>query len=65
MVDHPRVGLLRHKGLTVSRRFAPAAWLSTRRAMKRIVDTWRLAGPVNGWLDTNVGPSEEPPDDLR
>lgn len=64
-VDHPRIALLRHKGLTVSKRFAPTAWLSTRGALKRIIDTWRLAAPVNGWLDACVGPSEEPPDELR
>ncbi|MEM9606076.1 MAG: DUF2461 domain-containing protein [Actinomycetota bacterium] len=63
--DHPRVELLRHKGLTVSRRYAPAGWLATRGALKRIVDTWRLATPVNDWLDTNVGPSEDVPDEFR
>jgi uncharacterized protein (TIGR02453 family) len=61
--DHPRVALLRHKGLVMARTFAPAAWLGTKGAATRITDVWRSAEPVNAWLATNVGPSTEPPDD--
>ena len=63
--DHPRVGLLRHDGLTIGRSFAPAAWLSTRRCRDRIVDTWRATAPVTSWLDRHVGPSVEAPPEAR
>ncbi len=55
--DHPRVELLRMKGMHVGREFAPARWLATPAALERIVKTWRAAAPVNRWLDRHVGPS--------
>ncbi len=55
--DHPRIELLRNKGLTVGRSFTPARWLHTRAAYDRIVRVWRDAAPVNRWLDRHVGPS--------
>ncbi len=61
--DHPRIELLRRKGLVASREFAPAPWLHTRRAKDRIVKTWRDARTLNDWLDAHVGPSELPPED--
>ena len=62
--DHPRVELLRHKGLTTGRSFPPAKWLSTRSALDRITGVWRSARPLTDWLDTHVGPSRLPPEDL-
>ena len=59
--DHPRVELLRHKGLAGVRRFDPAAWLHTRAAARRITDSWRAAAPVTAWLAAHVGPSTEVP----
>jgi uncharacterized protein (TIGR02453 family) len=61
--DHPRIELLRHKGLTAGRTFGSPAWLSTRRCLDRIVGAWRDARPLTDWLDLNVGPSRLPPDD--
>jgi uncharacterized protein (TIGR02453 family) len=61
--DHPRVALLRHKGVTAGRSFAPAKWLSTAKARDRVLDTWRGAAPLHAWLDRHVGPSTLPPDD--
>ena len=58
--DHPRARLLRHKGLTVGQAFAPAAWLGTAKAADRVVRVWRAAAPVDEWLATHVGPSNEP-----
>ncbi len=63
--DHPRVALLRHKGLTIGRSFGAPAWLSTRRTLTVVRDTWRSGAAVHEWLDTHVGPSEEPPDERR
>ncbi len=61
--DHPRVELLRHKGVTVGRSYPPARWLSTRACLTRITDVWSAAATVNRWLNRHVGPSTEPPPD--
>jgi uncharacterized protein (DUF2461 family) len=55
--DHPRVELLRHKGLTTWKEWRPAAWLGTAAAKNRIVDFLRVSRPLRRWLDDNVGPS--------
>lgn len=61
--DHPRIELLRLKGITVHRQFEPAAWLHTKAAAKKITDVWKAAEPVSGWWGAHVGPSTEPPED--
>ena len=61
--DHPRIALLRHKGIYVGRQFAPAKWLATRAALDRITDAWRSGAPFLEWLDHHVGPSELAPED--
>jgi uncharacterized protein (TIGR02453 family) len=55
--DHPRIELLRSKGLVVMKSWAPAPWLSTVAAKKRVVDVFHAAQPLLKWLHTNVGPS--------
>jgi uncharacterized protein (TIGR02453 family) len=55
--DHPRIDLLRHKGMHAGKEFGAPGWLPTKAALDRIVKTWRDAGPMNRWLDQNVGPS--------
>jgi uncharacterized protein (TIGR02453 family) len=57
--DHPRIGLLRMKGLVAARSWEPAAWLRTAAAKKRVVETLRATKPLLMWLDANVGPSTE------
>jgi len=59
--DHPRVELLRYKGVTAAKTYPPAAWLATRAALKRITDVWRGTQPLSRWLVAQVGPSTEPP----
>lgn len=59
--DHPRIELLRYKGLVTWRSWAPAAWLSTSRAKDRIVGFLRDSRPIGAWLEANVGPSTLPP----
>jgi len=61
--DHARVELLRHKGITAGRTFAPGRWLASAKAKDRVLDTWRGAAPLHDWLDCHVGPSELPPED--
>ena len=57
--DHPRIELLRKKGLVASRGWEPAAWLSTAGAKKRVTDVLRATRPLLRWLEANVGPSDE------
>lgn len=59
--DHPRVELLRLKGLTAGKTVGAPQWLHTRRALDRIVGAWRETKPMTDWLDRHVGPSEIPP----
>lgn len=63
--DHPRIAILRRKGLIVSKAFPIAPWLHTKGARRRVEEMWAAAAPVCAWLDTHVGPSELPPDDER
>jgi uncharacterized protein (TIGR02453 family) len=58
--DHPRIELLRFKGLVSWRDWPAAAWLGTRRAKDRIVGFFRHSEPLNDWLRTNVGSSALP-----
>lgn len=54
--DHPRIELLRRKGLFAWRNFEPAPWMGTKAAKTRIVKALRDAEPLLAWLQTNVGP---------
>ena len=58
--DHPRVDLLRRKGLITWKEWPVGAWLGTAQAKKRVVDALRAARPLMGWLDAEVGPTEMP-----
>lgn len=60
--DHPRIELLRLKGLVAWRQWPAAPWLGTDAAKRRIVEFLRIAQPLDEWLETYVGPSELPPD---
>jgi uncharacterized protein (DUF2461 family) len=58
--DHPRIGLLRHTSVLVGRSYPPEAWMATPVAKERIIEVWHVARPLTVWLDTHVGPAEEP-----
>lgn len=58
--DHPRIELLRHKGLITWRAWPAGAWLGTRKAKERVVEFLRLSEPLNRWLRDHVGPSTLP-----
>ncbi len=60
--DHPRIGLLRQKGLITWKQWPVGAWLGTRQAYTRVVAFLRASRPLNGWLDEHVGPSILPGD---
>lgn len=59
--DHPRVRLLRHKGVTVHADLPPGPALSSPRALDHVLTTWRAATALNTWLIANVGPAAEQP----
>jgi uncharacterized protein (TIGR02453 family) len=58
--DHPRIELLRHKGLITWREWPAGAWLGTRRAKDRVVEFFRRSKPIGEWLRAHVGPSTLP-----
>ncbi len=60
--DHPRIELLRRKGLMISKDFGAPKWLHTKAVVARIRQVWDDARPVNDWLDANVGPSHLEPE---
>jgi hypothetical protein len=53
--DHPRIELLRMKGIFAGKTFAPASWLSTRKALQRIRQTVKDVSPLADWLRVYVG----------
>jgi uncharacterized protein (TIGR02453 family) len=63
--DHPRIALLRRKGLMAGREYPLAKWMHNKAAATRVRDTWAAAADLNGWLDAHVGPSTLPPAEMR
>ncbi|MBF6171245.1 DUF2461 domain-containing protein [Nocardia blacklockiae] len=59
--DHPRIDLLRHKSLLVSKEFGAPDWLSTPRAAKEIRESWETMRPLVEWLGAVVGGESEAP----
>jgi uncharacterized protein (TIGR02453 family) len=53
--DHPRIGLLRNKGLTAWRQWPVEPWLETASAKDRLVSFFRTSMPLTSWLNTNAG----------
>jgi uncharacterized protein (TIGR02453 family) len=63
--DHPRIELLRRKGLMAGREWPLAKWMHSKAAVGKVRDSWTAASEVNAWLDLHVGPSTLPPDERR
>jgi uncharacterized protein (TIGR02453 family) len=59
--DHPRIDLLRMKGVIAIAEHPPAKWFQTARARDKVADDWRALGPLNKWLSAHVGPTDLPP----
>jgi uncharacterized protein (TIGR02453 family) len=53
--DHPRVGLLRHKGLTTWRHWEPQPWLGTPAACEELLSFFGTSAAFCSWLTSNVG----------
>ena len=53
--EHPRIDLLRQKGVVVSKAWPVGAWLGTPKAKSRVVTALEAARPLNAWLERLVG----------
>ncbi len=60
--DHPRIELLKHKGIVMSKSWPVGAWLGTRKAKDRVVACLEAARPLNSWLGRHVGQGVSPGD---
>ncbi|HUJ06570.1 MAG TPA: DUF2461 domain-containing protein [Streptosporangiaceae bacterium] len=58
--DHPRIGLLRYKGLVAWHEWAVERWLGTTAAKDHVREFLVATAPLADWLDAHVGPSELP-----
>ncbi len=56
--DHPRIALLRHRRVAVAERLAPGPWLHAPQAREAVVERWRAAEGLCGWLDRHAGPRD-------
>jgi uncharacterized protein (TIGR02453 family) len=56
--DHPRIELLRMKGLVTWKQWPVEPWLATAEAKDRVVSVLRASVPLVQWLDVHVGASE-------
>jgi uncharacterized protein (TIGR02453 family) len=52
--DHPRIGLLRYKGLTAWQQWPAEPWLETPAAKDRVISFFRTAEPLCSWLTHHV-----------
>ena len=55
--DHPRIGLLRYKGIVAWKEWPVGGWLETAAARDRVTGFLRATRPLSTWLADNVGPS--------
>ncbi len=53
--DHPRIDLLRHKGLTTWRHWNPEPWLSTAAPAEKLKEFFRTSAAFCDWLTSHVG----------
>jgi uncharacterized protein (TIGR02453 family) len=54
--DHPRLPLLRRRGLYAHRGWQPDDALHEPVTAERVAATWRATRPLTDWLDDHVGP---------
>jgi uncharacterized protein (TIGR02453 family) len=53
--DHPRIELLKMKGVVMSKSWPVGAWVSTRKAKDRVVSGLGAARPLRAWIERYVG----------
>lgn len=54
--DHPRIGLLRYKGVVAWHQWPVEPWLETPVARDRVAGFLRTTRPLSRWLEKHVGP---------
>ncbi|HEU5386995.1 MAG TPA: DUF2461 domain-containing protein [Streptosporangiaceae bacterium] len=52
--DHPRIALLRYKGLTAWQEWPAGAWLESAQAKVRVITFFRTTMPLRTWLHDHV-----------
>jgi uncharacterized protein (TIGR02453 family) len=52
--DHPRIALLRYKGVTAWKQWPVEPWLETASAKDRVISFFRTTRPLCTWLTDNV-----------
>jgi uncharacterized protein (TIGR02453 family) len=55
--DHPRVGLLRYKGIIAWKEWVVEPWLGTSAAKQHVAGFLGACQPLCAWLEANVGGS--------
>ena len=63
--DHPRISLLRQKGLIASNRLGGAALQDGEQVRAFVLATFEAGAPLNRWLATHVGVREREPESGR
>ena len=58
--DHPRIGLLRYKGVVAWNQWPVEPWLETAAALGKVAGFLRTTRPLSRWLGTHVGPDAGP-----
>ena len=56
--DHPRIELLRMKGLVTWKEWPVEPWLATPEAKDKVIAVLRASAPLVQWLETHVGAPE-------
>jgi uncharacterized protein (DUF2461 family) len=56
--DHPRIELLRMKGLVTWKQWPVEPWLATAEAKDKGIEVLRASIPLVRWLEVHVGASE-------
>lgn len=59
--DHPRIELLRYKGVVTWQEWPVEPWLGTLEAKQRVAAFLTASQPLCAWLDANVGASAAEP----
>jgi uncharacterized protein (TIGR02453 family) len=59
--DHPRIVLLRYKGVVAWKEWPVEPWLGTPAAKQRVAEFLTASMPLSVWLEANVGESEAEP----